>query len=190
VFRNPPAAVNGGIVGCDQEYYDRIATGSITTNLLLNYLAESGHHDVAYRLVMGPKFPSYGFMVDSGATAMWERFDTYVPGLGFNPKGMNGFNHVGLNSVGEWMFAYVGGLKPDAPGWKHFTVAPKLGTELTWVDATYDSLHGPIQSRYELADGMVRCRLSCRRHAATVVVPSDNADAVTEGGKPRALWVK
>jgi len=31
----------------------------------------------------------------------------------------------------------------------------KLGTELTWVDATYDSLHGPIQSRYELADGMV-----------------------------------
>ena len=65
-------------------------------------------------------------MLEQGATTIWERWDGYVKGRGFQEPMMNSFNPWALGAVGEWIWRHVAALNPDegSPGWKQFTIAP------------------------------------------------------------------
>ena len=54
-------------------------------------LRAPGTIDVAYKLINTTTFPSWGYSIDNGATTIWERWDGYVKGRGFQDKGMNSF---------------------------------------------------------------------------------------------------
>jgi alpha-L-rhamnosidase len=168
-------------------YQEHLATGSNTTIFLLSFLADHGQQDLAYRMVMQPTCPSYGFMVDCGATAMWERLDGWHPRLGFNPAAMNDFNHLGLNSVYEWIIGCAAGIRPDFdhPGYRHFFITPKLGGGLTWMKAAYDSISGRIESSYQLKDGHIALTVLVPPNTrATIGVPAADVEAVTESDQP------
>jgi len=168
-------------------YDNHLSTGSFTTSSLLLALAENGSQDLAYRLVMQPSMPSYGFMVDHGATATWERLDAWTPELGFNPNKMNGLSHVGLNSVYEWIISSVAGLRPDfkQPGYQHFTIAPQPPQEDFKARWSYQSASGPIRCDYAAEQGRFRIALSVPPNTqATVVIPVQKDSTVREGGQP------
>ncbi len=170
-----------------ENHQNHLATGSFDTIFLLKTLSDEGLHDMAWQLVMQPSCPSYGFMVDQGATAMWERFDSRHPVLGINPDFMNDFSHVGLNSVFEWIFRYVIGIRPDLsqPGYKHFTVGPKPGGGLTEMKAEYASVRGPIKVAYAAADGTLTLDVAVPPNTtASVCVPVTNIASIMESGKP------
>lgn len=174
----------GQLLQSIRSYQDHLATGSFTTIFLLNYLAESGHQDLAFRMVMQPSFPSYGFMVDNGATAMWERFDGWIPKLGYNPHAMNGLNHPGMNSVYEWILGTVVGIRPDPeqPGYKHFFIEPKPPTGLDWVKASYDSVRGPITVEWKKENGALSLTASVPPNTtATVKLPDDTIKQLGSG---------
>ena len=167
------------------------STGSITTIFLLKALEENGLHDQAYRLVMQPTSPSYGAMIEGGATAMWEQFaDWNLPQGMDSKKGyVLGFNHLGMNSVFEWIFGYVAGIRPDPlhPGYKRFFIGPKPGGGATWAESSYDSVRGKIVCGWKAGDGTFSLHAAIPPNtAATVYMPAKDAAAVTEGGKPAA----
>ena len=56
-------------------------------------LSESGRHDEADRLINLRTVPSWGYTIEMGATTIWERWDGYVAGRGFQDPGVNSFNH-------------------------------------------------------------------------------------------------
>jgi alpha-L-rhamnosidase len=118
-------------------------------------LSEMGYHDLAWDLILDRNFPSWMYMIDNGATTIWERWDGYVKGRGFQDPGMNSLNHWALGSVGEWMWRNIMGLNPDEnhPGWKHFTVAPRPGGNLSWAKGEYLSVRGRIKSEWEIKNG-------------------------------------
>jgi alpha-L-rhamnosidase len=94
-----------------------------------------------------------------------------------------------MNSVFEWIFAHVAGIRPDAaqPGYKHFFVAPKLGGGLTSMRSAYDSVRGRIESAYEIADGMMTIRITVPPNTtATVTLPADSLEKATESDRPVA----
>ncbi|MGM0475486.1 MAG: family 78 glycoside hydrolase catalytic domain, partial [Bacteroidota bacterium] len=132
-------------------YKDHLSTGSSTTHFMLNYLAENGHQDLAWKLVMQPTCPSYGHIVDSGTNTMWERFDSWHPELGFNPAVMNDLSHLGLNSVLEWILGYIGGIRPhpEHPGFKRFIIDPCTGSGPEWIKTQYKSLSGLISCQWK-----------------------------------------
>jgi hypothetical protein len=169
------------------DYEEHLATGSITTIFLLKYLADNGHQDLAYQMVMQPACPSYGFMVDSGATATWERFDSWHPQLGFNPHYMNAFNHLGMNSVFEWIFGYVAGIRPDPehPGYERFIIAPCLESGPEWVRSSYASVRGRITCNWQRNDASVKLEVTVPPNTrAEVRIPAANAGDVLEAGEP------
>ena len=90
-------------------------------------LSRNGRHDEAWRLINLRTVPSWGYMVDMGATTIWERWDGYVKGRGFQDPGMNSFNHWAFGSVGEWVWRELAGINPDdeQPGYKHFVIRPR-----------------------------------------------------------------
>ena len=174
------------LVEAIHSYKDHLATGSHTTIFLLNYLAESGHQDLAYRMVMQPTCPSFGAMVDSGATAMWERLDSWHPELGFNPNLMNDLNHLGLNSVFEWIFGYVGGIRPHLlqSGYKRFIIAPCTGSGPEWVETDYKSLRGLISCRWKRDGNLTELNLEIPPNTvAEVHLHTADIQKIRESGK-------
>ena len=141
-----------------------LSTGFHSTVPMMDALVRAGRPDIAYRLLTSTDFPSWGFMIEQGATSMWERWDGYIKGRagdpghagsedrGFQDPGMNSFNHFAFGAIGEWMFRTIGGITPDpqSPGWGHFLVRPTPGGSLTWAKVRYRSIHGDIESAWRI----------------------------------------
>ncbi len=181
-----PAMVNRLLAAIDGRG-GHLSTGFHSTVPMMDELVRSGHADVAYRLVTSTEFPSWGFMIEQGATSMWERWDGYVKGRsggGFQDPGMNSFNHFAFGAIGEWMMRTIGGLNldPDHPGWKHFFVKPIPGGGITWAKTGYRSIHGQILASWNVADGKFVMDLTVPANTwATVQVPTADAGSVMEG---------
>jgi alpha-L-rhamnosidase len=178
-----------------RKYKDHPSTGIQTTHRMMLELTRNGRHDEAWRLVNLRTVPSWGFMVEMGATTIWERWDGYVKGRGFQDPGMNSFNHWAFGAIGEWMWRELAGINPDdaQPGFKHFTIRPRPCEGLPWVKARYDSIRGPIVSEWKQSDGRFELLVEVPANTtATVVVPTKDPAAVTESGRPasEAVGVK
>src|SRR5262249_45214225 len=49
-----------------------LSTGILGTQFVLDVLAEAGMRDLAYDLLLRTEYPSWGFMIQNGATGIWE----------------------------------------------------------------------------------------------------------------------
>jgi alpha-L-rhamnosidase len=158
-----------------------LATGFIGTPRLLPALSLAKRHDVAYRLLLTETFPSWLFQVKLGATTMWERWDGWVPGRGFQDPGMNSFNHYAFGSVGEFLYRTVGGIDTDGPGYRKIIIRPQPDGGLTFSRCSYDSINGTIESSWRTEAGSVRLDVNIPVNtSATVYVPSSDPTRARE----------
>ncbi len=164
-----------------------LSTGFIGVGYLLPVLTETGYADTAYRLLLQDTFPSWLFSVKHGATTIWERWDGWTPDKGFQDPGMNSFNHYSLGSCGEFLFGGIGGIQPATPGYKTILIQPAIANGLTWAKASYDSIHGPIQTRWKKEGKRLSLDVSIPANTtATVIIPAASGARVTESGKDLA----
>ena len=167
------------------DYDFRISTGFLSTIRLMQELVRWGYADMAYQLIESHRFPSWLYQIDQGATTIWERWDGYVKGRGFQDPGMNSFNHYAIGSVGEWMYSNVLGIQrqPGEPGFQHFVIRPQIGGTLTWAKGTYRSMYGDIVSGWRLNDGVLRMNLEIPANtSAQIYVPTQNRSTIKEAG--------
>ncbi|MFN0169131.1 MAG: family 78 glycoside hydrolase catalytic domain [Bryobacteraceae bacterium] len=170
-------------------YDGHLSTGFLSTHRLLFELARAGRYDDAYRLLNLRTFPSWGFMIENGATTIWERWDGFVKGRGFQDPGMNSFNHWAFGAVGEWMWKEIIGINPDDehPAYQRFAIRPRPGGGLTWAKGSYESIRGPIRVWWRLEGDAFLLDVSVPPNTtATVHVPDAASAKVTESGKPAA----
>jgi alpha-L-rhamnosidase len=183
-----PAAV-AKLVQAVHRYNDHVATGFISTVPMMEELVRAGHADLAYTLLLNRTIPSWGYMIDQGATTVWERWDGYVAGRGFQDPGMNSLAHYAIGSVGEWMYRHILGINPDDehPGYRHFEVRPVLHPSLTWARGSLRTIRGEIRVDWVVAEGQFRLGLTVPPGtSARVVLPSGDPTHLTEGGRPAA----
>jgi alpha-L-rhamnosidase len=181
-----PKAVGHLLEGL-QRYNGHASTGIHGTRSLMLELSSTGHNDEAYRLINSHTLPSWGYMLDMGATTIWERWDGYVADHGFdNHTAMNSLNHVVLGSVGEWMWHNIIGLAPDDsnPGYKHFVIHPRPGGELTWAKGSFESVRGRISSEWKIENGVFSLDVTVPPNTlATVYLPARDSSRIQESGK-------
>ena len=63
----------------------RVTTGFAGTPYICDALTQTGHLDVAYRLLLERQCPSWLYPVTMGATTIWERWDSMLPDGSINP---------------------------------------------------------------------------------------------------------
>jgi alpha-L-rhamnosidase len=134
---------------------DRIATGFVGTPVILHSLAATGHIDRAYALLMQTQCPSWLYMVDQGATTIWERWDSMLPDGTVNPGGMTSFNHYALGAVADWLHSAVAGLSQLSPAGDELLVRPRPGGGLTWAAAWLDTSYGRASVRWDRVDDVL-----------------------------------
>jgi alpha-L-rhamnosidase len=160
-----------------------LSTGFVGLSYLLPTLTEAGHLDVAYRLLTNDTFPSWGYSIRNGATTIWERWDGWTEDKGFQDPNMNSFNHYSFGAVGRWLFGTVAGIDTDGPGYKRIIIRPRPG-EITSAKASYDSIHGMIATDWILKNDTFKLDVTIPANTtATVYIPADSAEYVTEGGR-------
>ncbi len=166
---------------------DHLATGFLGTPLVTPVLSDTGHADLAFKVLLQESYPGWLFSVKNGATTIWERWDSWTPEKGFHPDGMNSFNHYAYGSVIGWLYDTVAGLKPDASGagWKHFEVAPTPGGGLTHAKASLETPYGAAASEWRIANGRFELDVTVPANTqARIALPAASTNGVTEDGRP------
>jgi alpha-L-rhamnosidase len=125
--------------------HDLLGTGFLGTPYLLEELTKSGHADLAYRLLLNTAYPSWGYLVEHGATTMWERWN------GDQMRGdpsMNSYNHYAYGAVADWIYRYAAGVDatPLDAGFHTVVLHPVFDQRLGSLAFDYDSAYGWIHS--------------------------------------------
>lgn len=162
-----------------------LTTGFHGSRALLPALSRYGRNDVAYALLLQDTYPSWLYNVKNGATTIWERWDSWTPDRGFQNPAMNSFNMPNIGaSIGEWLFACVGGIDTVGAGFETIRIAPQPGDGLTYASATYHSIRGLIAVRWEKTSNGLVLDVHIPSNCYAIVdvpIPHTNSQSITEG---------
>lgn len=163
---------------------NKLTVGFMGVTYLLPVLCDNGYDDVAFDLLLQENYPSWFYMINKGATTIWERWDGINEINMFNDVNMNSFNHFALGAVMEWGYGYLVGIKCDDAAFKHFILQPKYGGDLTYVKGSYDSMYGTIKSEWTKENNTFNYTCTVPANTtATLRLPTADANGVTESGK-------
>jgi alpha-L-rhamnosidase len=142
----------------------RLGTGFLGTPYLLSALTDTGHADVAYRLLLNTEYPSWGYLVEHGATTMWERWN------GDQMRGdpsMNSYNHYAYGAVADWIYRYAAGIDTVStdPGFHVIRLHPNFDKRLGSLDFSYESAYGMIHSAWSIVGNKVIWNLTIPANA-------------------------
>lgn len=165
-----------------------VTTGIHGVQHVLPTLARNGHADLAVRLLLRDELPSWLYMVRSGATTIWEKWDGIQPDGRLSTAEMNSFNHCALGSVGQFLFEGLAGLDASATTWTgEVRVAATYTRSLEWVRAEHASPAGLIESSWRWHGDVVDHELTVPGAAtARVTAPAGarlEADGVRHEGE-------
>jgi alpha-L-rhamnosidase len=123
-----------------------LGTGFLATPFLLPVLADTGHLDVAYELLLQTTPPSWLAMIEAGATTVWENWE------GVDAGGGGSLNHYSKGAVISFLHEYVAGIRPvrGVPAYRRFEVRPEPGGGITSAHARLDTPFGKIGSSWRV----------------------------------------
>jgi alpha-L-rhamnosidase len=119
---------------------DTLSTGFIGTPYILDALADHGHEDMAVSLLLQRRNPSWGYMIDQGATTIWERWTGSVDGVV-----TGSLNHYALGAITGFLYRRVAGIAETAPGFERIEMRPIRDPRIASAGATYESARGRIR---------------------------------------------
>ncbi len=122
-----------------------VSCGVIGMNWLMRELSRMGRGDVAMLLASNTTYPSWGYMIDKGATTIWELWNGDTAS-----KRMNSCNHVMmLGDVITWMYRDLAGFNPGKAGYKEIILRPDFSIpDLDSIDASYMTPYGLLESNW------------------------------------------
>lgn len=149
----------------------RLTTGFVGTPHLLHALSDNGYTETAYALLLQTEYPSWLFSVGLGATTMWEHWD------GINEKGevwskdMNSYNHYAYGAVADWVYEKACGIQipEDGAGFAKLRIEPHPTERLDFLEASIDTRHGLVSSKWYRKDGKTRYEITVPVEAELVL---------------------
>ncbi len=136
-----PLAVNR-LVEIIHQSNDLLDGGFICGRTMFHVLSDNGYADLAYKIIKGPEFPSYGYWLSQGATSLWEDF---------YPETRNSMNHHFWGDVSSWFIKAVAGIKfnPDGNDLLRVDITPNFISGLRFAESSYDAPDGKISVRWD-----------------------------------------
>jgi alpha-L-rhamnosidase len=137
------------LVGKIEANHGLLGTGFLGTPYLLEELTKAGKAQLAYKLLLNTDYPSWGYLVEHGATTMWERWNGDK--MKDDPS-MNSYNHYAYGAVGDWIARYAAGVDatPLDAGFHTVVLHPTFDARLGHMAFDYDSAHGKIHSDWSV----------------------------------------
>lgn len=156
----------------------QMTCGNQSYRHLIGVLASEGRSDIVYRLLINKKYPGWGYMLACGATTVWERWEDTISETEEN---MHSYCHPMFGSYDYWFYQYLAGIKPQSETecMYRFTIEPCVLEEITYVNASLETLHGRIEVSYRVKNGKVEYSVK--------IPPNTTADVKVYGKAPLIL---
>ncbi len=121
-------------------------------NYLFEALGMQGRSDVVCDILSRRDYPSYGYHLEMGATALPERWNGSAKD---NPVGSQ--NHLMMGGATAWFYRYLAGIQVQT-GEEYVTVriAPQPVQAVSWADATVETAAGAVRCRWQAEEDKVR----------------------------------
>ena len=165
-------AMADNLVRLIDEAGGHLRTGFPGTPYILFALSDNGRVAEAFDLLLQTDCPSWLYMVASGGTTIWERWDALRPDGTVNVADLSGgtsdenssggmvsFNHYAAGAVGDWLYRRVAGIEPMEGGYRTFRVAPLLGGGLTSAEGSVLTPYGRASSSWTADGGRFTLRI-------------------------------
>lgn len=154
------------------ERNNRLKVGVIGAKYLFDALTVLGENDRAVKVIIGPDFPSYGYLIENGATTLWEAF------MKLSPKGelerengerFDSINHHFWGSVVAWFYRVIAGINIIDSD----TVEIKLPdiSSVSYAEASWRSGDRFISVKWEKLDGKVEVTVTNTGFVGNLVLP-------------------
>lgn len=160
-----------------------ISTGVVGTQWLMRELSKRGCTDVAYAIATQTSYPGWGYMIEKGATTIWELWN----GDTASPK-MNSHNHVMLlGDLMIWMYEDLAGIKthPNQLGFKMLWMKPNPTEDLTYTNASHKTPYGWVKSNWKLDENNIfTWEITVPANTrANILIPAASLNDITENGR-------
>ena len=170
-------------------------TGNIGTTSMIEALVAHGLADVMYEIATTTTYPGWGYMVNQGATTIWEAWGER------DDVGSGAESMVMWCSIDEFFYNGLAGIQgpsyygPDymTPGFRETCIKPHVLGDLKFARASLKTVRGMVRSSWErkgaAAPRSLRLEVSLPANSrGTVCVPKMGFQnvAVTEGGQ--SVW--
>ncbi len=123
------------------KHHGHLSTGIFATKMMLNVLSDRGLDWINYTMMNQKEFPGYGYMIDNGATTLWENWSF---------KQHDSKNHPMFGSVSEWFHRSLLGIQQteNSVGFSDIVIKPAVVGGLTYAQGYYHSVRGKIESSW------------------------------------------
>lgn len=121
-------------------------TGIVGTRYIFDVLSDNGYDELAYKVITQKTYPSFGYMIEEGATTLWERWEKLTS------TGMNSHNHIMFGSVDAWFYRVLAGIKIKEEGWKKIIFEPHPVGDLKFAKASLNTIKGEIEINWEKSE--------------------------------------
>ena len=161
-----------------------VATGIFSCKMAFDVFRTLGRNDLAGRLVSNIDYPGWGYMLEQGATTLWESWEY--------PENGSSQNHPMFGSTEEWFFRSLLGINSLSDAFKKIEIKPQPTNDLKWAKGSYSSIRGQISSDWSIEDGLMRLSVSIPANTSAIVyVPSLEGQMVeTTSSLSRFLYWK
>ncbi len=164
------------------DFNGHLSTGVIGCQWLMRGFSDYGRPDIAYQVVTAKDYPGWGYMVEKGATTIWEHWNGDAMERWIDSK-----NHVMLlGDLIVWFYEYLAGIQntPGNCGFKQITMKPSIIDGLDEVKASYHSVHGLIKSAWMKTGQSFQWEITVPCNTtATVYIPATCKENITENGQ-------
>lgn len=156
-----------------------LTTGIYGTRFLMEELSKGGRSDLAYHLAVKKTLPSWGWMLENGATTLWEDWQ--------GTDNVKSHNHPMFGSISGWFHRWLGGIQvaEDAVGADRITIRPQVVDRLNHVKCSHRTIRGSVISNWTKGEGKTEFEITIPPDTtATIQLPASQGDSLTESGKP------
>lgn len=113
--------------------------------------------DLTYLMMTQKTYPGLGFMIESGATSLWEYWEHYdwegIGQAGTNPRNLRALNHCFLGGgFSTWVYADLLGITAAEAGYDTVNVKPQVPGDLTYAKGQVETVHGTVKVDWAVDD--------------------------------------
>ena len=133
--------INTQIVRMSYEKYNgHVAVGLVGIPVFTEWATRQQEADLMATILRQRDYPGYLYMIDNGATATWEAWDSHRSRV-----------HNCYNGIGTWFYEAVAGIQ----GTDEVVIAPQIPKGVEWCEASKPTPYGTLRVKWTSAGGTI-----------------------------------
>lgn len=139
---------------------DKLDTGFLGLRVIFHVLSQFGETQLAWKMITGTTFPSYGWYVEKGYTTLPEQFIRDESGS---------HNHHFLGDVAQWFMRYVAGLQ--VVNYQMINIHPFFVEGVDYAEAYHMLPSGKVSVSWKREGSHVMVKIHAPEAVKCVVTP-------------------